>query len=218
MEAHTLKDLEQQFINDDSLPLAKGNNPVFGEGPEDADILAIGEAPGFHENELKRPFIGRSGQLLRKLLIDVGIDPEKDIYITNVVKHRPPENRDPSPEEIDSYKPYLDEQIHLINPQIIVTLGRFSMNKFLPKAMISKIHGQAHWITINNKKTLLIPMYHPAAALRGTRVMNIFKEDFIKLKNALDYFHTMGELPEELSDEKSPTQKDNTKEQLTLIN
>lgn len=217
MEVGTLKDLEQKFINDDTLPLAKGNNPVFGEGPEDADILAIGEAPGFHENQLKRPFIGRSGQLLRKLLAEVGIDPEKDIYITNVVKHRPPENRDPTPEEIESYRPYLDEQIHLINPQIIVTLGRFSMNKFIPKAMISRIHGQAHWITVNNKKTLLMPMYHPAAALRGTKVMNIFKDDFIKLKNALDYFHTMGELPEELSDEKKLSEEKVTKQQLNLI-
>lgn len=200
MNDDKLKQLENQFKQDSALPLAPGNNPVFGEGSSEAPILAIGEAPGFHENELMRPFIGRSGQLLRKLLEEVGIDLSRDIYITNVVKHRPPENRDPTPEEIEAYKPYLDEQIEIISPQIIITLGRFSMNKFLPLAKISAIHGTAHWIHIAGKKVLLLPMYHPAAALRGTVIMNAFKSDFIKLKSALDYFNTMGEVPSDLDD------------------
>lgn len=216
--ASKFKELENKFNNDQTLPLSTGNNPVFGEGALNAEILAIGEAPGFHENKLKRPFIGRSGQLLRKLLIEVGINLEEDIYITNVVKHRPPENRDPTPEEIEAYRPYLDEQIRLINPQIIITLGRFSMNKFLPRAMISKIHGTSHWLTVNGKRTLLIPMYHPAAALRGTKVMNMFRDDFKKLKNALDYFNTMGELPSELTSKELDKDANGVpKKQMTLI-
>ncbi len=210
-----LKQLEEKFKQDTSLPLAAGNNPVFGEGAPDAHILAIGEAPGFHENRLGRPFVGRSGQLLRRLLRQVGIDLQKDIYITNIVKHRPPDNRDPTPEEIEAYRYYLDEQIRLIQPQIIITLGRFSMNKFLPRAKISQIHGLAHWITFAGRQILLIPMYHPAAALRGTRVMNLFQADFAKLKNALEYFKTMGELPNTLDN--LPASPPSTKQQLTLI-
>ncbi len=215
----TLEELKQQFEQDTSLPLAKGNRPVFGEGSPQAHILAIGEAPGFHENQQGRPFVGRSGQLLRKLLVEVGLDLRQDIYITNVVKHRPPENRDPTPEEIEAYRPYLDAQIRLIKPQIIVTLGRFSMHRFLPKAKISQVHGIAHWVTFEGRKILLIPMYHPAAALRGTRVMNLFKADFIKLKNALDYFETLGELPQEL-DEVDVSQLESSsssKQQLSLL-
>jgi len=194
MTQPTLQELKERFDTDDSLPLSQGNNPVFGEGPHNAKILAIGEAPGFHEDQQKRPFIGRSGQLLRKLLVESGIDLQNDIYITNIVKHRPPENRDPTPEEIEAYREYLDLQLQLIKPEIIITLGRFSMNKFIPNAKISLIHGQAHWVTIDNKKTMLLPMYHPAAALRGTTVMNIFKQDFAKLKSALDYFNELGSI------------------------
>lgn len=216
MNKRTLHDLEQEFLKDLDLPLVRGNNPVFGEGSRNALILAIGEAPGVQENELKRPFIGRSGQLLRKLLIESGIDLKEDIYITNVVKHRPPENRDPTPDEIDAYKYYLDEQINIIQPQIIITLGRFSMNKFIPGAKITLIHGQAHWITISGRKTLIIPMFHPAAALRGTTVMNQFKEDFHKLSNALEYVKTMSKLPSEeeikTTDPSSPSN-----DQLSLI-
>ena len=211
-----LAELQKKFEQDTSLPLAKGNRPVFGEGSPHAKILAIGEAPGFHENLQGRPFVGRSGQLLRRLLQQVGIDLQKDIYITNVVKHRPPENRDPTPEEIEAYRPYLDAQIRLIKPQIIITLGRFSMNKFLPKAKISQVHGIAHWITFDGRKILLIPMYHPAAALRGTRVMNLFKADFVKLKNALEYFKTMGELPTQLDDTPLEDQSPSN-QQLSLI-
>lgn len=191
-----LHQLEQKFKQDSSLPLAKGNNPVFGEGSPHAPILAIGEAPGFHEDRLGRPFVGRSGQLLRKMLSSVGIDLAHDIYITNVVKHRPPENRDPTPEEIEAYRPYLDAQIRIIKPKIIITLGRFSMRKFLPHAKISQIHGTAHFIKLPYGKVLLMPMYHPAAALRSRQVMQAFREDFLKLKKNLDYYQTIGKLAE----------------------
>ncbi len=213
--APSLKQLEEIFLSDTSLPLAAGNNPVFGEGSQSASILAIGEAPGFHENQEGRPFVGRSGKLLRRLLSESGIDPES-IYITNVVKHRPPENRDPTEEEIEAYRPYLDRQIELIRPKIIVTLGRFSMNKFLPRAKISMIHGQAHWLQIAGQKTMVIPMFHPAAALRGTTVMNQFKEDFVKLKNALEYFETMGTIPSSIEKVNESNPQKTT--QLSLIN
>lgn len=216
MKQSHIDNLEQEFIKDRQLPLSKGNNPVFGEGSTNAHILAIGEAPGVQENEQKRPFIGRSGQLLRKLLIESGIDLENDIYITNIVKHRPPANRDPTPIEINAYGHYLDEQINIIQPQIIITLGRFSMNKFIPQAKITQIHGQAHWITIGGNKTLIMPMFHPAAALRGTTVMNFFKADFHKLANALEYVKTMGELPPENENEETKT-KNSSQEQLKFI-
>jgi len=191
-QTSSLRELQTLFESDTSLPLAAGNNPVFGEGPANAKILAIGEAPGAEENRLRRPFIGRSGQLLRKCLIEAGIILEKDIYITNVVKHRPPENRDPTPEEILAYAPYLDRQIELIVPQIIITLGRFSMNKFLPNARITQVHGTTELTHFHGHKLMLIPMFHPAAALRGTTVMNFFRADFSKLKSSLDYLVTMG--------------------------
>lgn len=217
MKNQKLTELEKKFKGDSSLPLARGNNPVFGEGSAEAPILAIGEAPGFHENKLMRPFIGRSGQLLRKLLVEVGIDLANDIYITNVVKHRPPENRDPTPEEIEEYRPYLDQQIEIISPGIIITLGRFSMNKFIPSAKISEIHGQAHWIHTVGKKILLMPMFHPAAALRGTTIMNAFRSDFIKLKSALDYFNTMGEVPKTVENKSEERKEKPSTTQLPLI-
>ncbi len=170
-----LKDLEQEVAADKSLPLK--SNLVFGEGSVDCVAMFIGEAPGAREDELKRPFVGRSGQLLDKNLEKIGWKRE-DVYITNIVKRRPPENRDPLPEEIAAYKPYLTRQINIINPKIIVTLGRFSMNYFLPKAKISGDQGKI--FKIGNY--LLMPMFHPAAALRGTVEMREFEKTFRKLQ------------------------------------
>lgn len=159
-----------------------GSNPVPGEGNPDAEVLFIGEAPGFHENEQKRPFVGVSGQLLRRTMAENGFPPEKG-YITNIVKFRPPENRDPTPEEIEFFKPFLDEQIKIIDPKIIVTLGRYSMYKFLGQgASITKIHGQPRRINWEGKNIIIFPLFHPAAALRDPRVMGEFKNDFRKLK------------------------------------
>lgn len=162
-------------------PFGPGLNPVPGEGNPDAKIMFIGEGPGFHEDRLGRPFVGVSGQLLRKTLGENGFK-ESDVFITNIVKYRPPENRDPLPQEIEFFRPFLDEQIEIISPKIIVTLGRFSMYKFLGEsATISRIHGQARRIG----KYLIFSMFHPAAALRDGSVMRAFKEDFGKLKEAL---------------------------------
>jgi len=174
-----LKNLELEMADDKNLPLPE-SNLVFGEGNPDCDVLFIGEAPGFNEDKEKRPFVGRAGQLLRAGIRELGWR-EQDVYITNIVKRRPPENRDPNEEEIASYKPYLAKQIEIINPKIIVPLGRFSMNYFLPLAKITRDQGKLFKV----KEYFILPMLHPAAALRGTGAMKMFKETFAKLPNAL---------------------------------
>src|SRR3989344_8589833 len=136
-----LKNLEIEMASRDDLPLTDSANLVFGEGDPDCEVLFIGEAPGFHENQQKRPFVGRAGQLLDKMIAGIGWRRE-DVYITNIVKRRPPENRDPLPEEIEDYRPYLGRQIEIIAPKIIVPLGRFSMNYFLPLAKITRDQGK----------------------------------------------------------------------------
>ena len=169
-----LEALRMEMIRDKSLPLK--TNLVFGEGNANADILFIGEAPGFNEDQLKRPFVGQSGKLLDKLLNRTGLQ-RREVYITNIVKRRPPENRDPLPEEIEAFKPYLAKQIEIIDPKVIATLGRFSMNYFLPLAKISNDHGKiTEW---ENRK--IFPLFHPAAALRAGGVMRQFETDFMAL-------------------------------------
>jgi len=175
-----LEKLKQEMADDKSLPLQE-SNLVFGEGSPDCEVLFIGEAPGFNEDIQKRPFVGRAGQLLRAGIRKLGWQ-EEDVYITNIVKRRPPENRDPSPEEIESYKPYLARQINIINPKIIVLLGRFSMNYFLPMARIMRDQGKLFRV----EKYFVLPMLHPAAALRGNEAMKMFKETFLKLPAVLE--------------------------------
>lgn len=169
------------------LPIAtQATDIVFGEGDADAEILLIGEAPGFHEHVQRRPFVGRSGKLLRKVLAEVGFPPES-VYITNIVKARPPDNRDPSPEEIAAYRPFLDQEIRVVAPTLIVTLGRFSMAKFLPDVKISQVHGRLHRVIWQQQPTYVLPMYHPAAALRSTQLTTSFTNDFQKLAKVLDW-------------------------------
>jgi len=158
---------------------------VPGEGDPDAKIMFIGEGPGFHEDQEGRPFVGQAGKLLDKLIESIGLK-RTEVFIGNVVKHRPPGNRDPLPDEIEACKEYLDGQIKIIDPEIIVTLGRFSMNKFLPGEYISKTHGQARFVEIFGKRCIVIPMYHPAAALRSSQVMEELKTDFMKIKKFLE--------------------------------
>ncbi len=152
-------------------------NAVPGEGPLDADILFIGEGPGFHENEQGRPFVGAAGRFLEELLESIGMSREQ-VFITNVVKCRPPGNRDPRPDEIDTCTSnYLERQIQAINPKVIVTLGRFSMGKYLPNAKISDVHGKA----LKVKGRLVVPMYHPAAALHQGSLRPVVERDFARL-------------------------------------
>lgn len=183
-----LQKLEEEIKQDNLLPLQE-SNLVFGEGNADSPVVFIGEAPGFHEDRLGRPFVGRAGQLLDRLIEGVGWK-RPEIYITNIVKRRPPENRDPLPEEIEAYKPYLARQIDILNPKIIVPLGRFSMNYFLPAAKISRDHGKVFkWakggegVASNaiKEEWFVVPLFHPAAALRSTQVLNELEAAFKKL-------------------------------------
>ncbi len=169
-----MEKLAGEMAGDKNLPLQ--TNLVFGEGDPDCAVMFIGEAPGHNEDIQKRPFVGRGGQLLRENIRAIGWK-EEDVYITNIVKRRPPENRDPLPEEIEAYKPYLARQIEIINPKIIATLGRFSMNYFLPTAKITRDQGKV----FRGSARLILPMFHPAAALRNPEVMKQFRETFKKL-------------------------------------
>ena len=173
-------------------------NAVPGEGPADADILFIGEGPGFHENEQGRPFVGAAGRFLEELLEKVGMSREQ-VYITNVVKCRPPGNRDPRPEEIETCtSDYLDRQIQAINPKVIVTLGRFSMGQYLPNAKISDVHGQP----LHVKGRLVVPMYHPAAALHQGSLRSVIESDFAKLPDLISQAADVPEYSENPPEEK----------------
>ncbi|MEK7630002.1 MAG: uracil-DNA glycosylase [Patescibacteria group bacterium] len=187
-----LQKLEAEIRADKFLPLQE-SNLVFGEGNADCVVLFIGEAPGFYEDKLQRPFVGRSGKLLDKLILSVGWKRE-DVYITNIVKRRPSQNRDPLPEEIDAYKPYLQRQIEIISPKIISPLGRFAMNYFLPTAKISRDQGKL--FRLGDK--FIFPLLHPAAALRSTEMLKALTAAFEKLPIVLQKREEMVEdLPEE---------------------
>jgi DNA polymerase len=157
------------------LPLSNANL-VFGEGNPDCKVMFVGEAPGFTEDRMKRPFVGRAGKLLDQLIKELGWKRE-DVYITNIVKRRPPENRNPLTHELEAYKPYLARQIEIIGPKVIVPLGRFAMNYFLPDAKITRDHGRIFKI----EDRLIFPMYHPSAALRSREVLDVLRTDFKKL-------------------------------------
>jgi DNA polymerase len=154
---------------------------VPGEGPATAEIMFIGEGPGFHENEQGRPFVGAAGKFLDQLLAQAGVT-RADVWIGNVVKCRPPENRDPLPDELAACDKYLERQIQAINPSIIVTLGRFSMNKFFPGAKISAVHGQMRKVG----ERYVIAMFHPAAALHQAALKPAILADFAKLPELLN--------------------------------
>jgi uracil-DNA glycosylase len=158
-------------------------NVVFGAGDPDASVVIVGEGPGKNEDEQGLPFVGRSGSLLEKLLGEIGLRRD-DVYISNVVKCRPPANRDPRPVEIDSCKPYLRQQLVLIDPVVVVTLGNFSSKLLLNTDVgITKLRGQAYpwW------GRYLVPTFHPAAALRGSaRVLASMREDFTRIRAILD--------------------------------
>lgn len=180
------------------LPLCQvPTDIVMGEGSLQAKVMFIGEAPGKNEAEQRRPFVGRSGQLLTKTLAAAGIKRE-EVYITNIVKVRPPENRDPLPEEIEAFMPYLRQEIELIQPTLFCTLGRFSMNFFLPESKISAVHGELQRFWWEGKITYLLPQYHPAAALRGTAMLEQFQKDIAKIPKALAWVEKKKEQDETL--------------------
>ncbi len=190
-KASELKKIREQLEADyASLPMVtKMEDTVPGEGNPNAEILFIGEAAGRNEALLRRPFVGLAGKLVDKQLDAIGI-PRKEVYISNVVKCRPPDNRDPEPAEIAAFAPYLDKEIEVLDPKLIITLGRFSMAKFIPDVKISMIHGRLHKVKFQGKIRFVLPFYHPAAAMRRGIVMNMFVEDFKKVPKILEYVKT----------------------------
>jgi uracil-DNA glycosylase family 4 len=153
---------------------------VPGEGPANARVMFIGEAPGWNEDQQGRPFVGAAGRFLEELLASAGMKRD-EVFITNVVKSRPPGNRDPLPDEIAACAPYLERQIEVIDPEVIVTLGRFSMARWFPGERISRIHGQPKRVG----RRLIVPMYHPAAALHQQSLRTTIEEDFARLPKIL---------------------------------
>lgn len=189
-----LKKIKDEIVALKESPLYKfrienKNFPVIGEGSHFAKIMFIGEAPGKNEALTGKPFCGASGKILDQLLESVGIKRE-DVYVTNIVKDRPPENRDPSPSEIEIYGPFLDRQIDIIQPRIIATLGRFSMDYIMRKfdltfelEPISKIHGKSFEAEASYGKIKIIPFYHPAVAVYNAGTKDSLKHDFQILKD-----------------------------------
>ncbi|MDO8531526.1 MAG: uracil-DNA glycosylase [Dehalococcoidia bacterium] len=171
--------------------LAKGRTHVVpGEGPARAQVLFIGEGPGYHEDQQARPFVGAAGQLLTQLIEIAGLK-RSDVYITNVVKCRPPNNREPLPGEIEACRKWLDSQIEVIRPRVIVTLGRFSLARFIPSESISKIHGTPR----RYGGVYILPMLHPAAALYRQSLRKTLEEDFKKLPSLLAQAQADGAAP-----------------------
>src|SRR3972149_6986535 len=176
-----LREIKKRMDLDKTLPLRKGATQlVFGEGNPGAKMFFLGEGPGYWEDVKGRPFVGNAGALLNQLLYSIKV-PREDVFISNVISFRPPANRDPLPEEIEAFRPYIDEMIEAISPKVIVTLGRFSMAKFIPGVKITVVHGKGHGVDWKGRKLAAGPMFHPAAALRRGEVLRQIKEDFLKL-------------------------------------
>lgn len=168
------------------LPLKNGATKlVFGQGNPDARVMFIGEGPGYWEDQKGIPFVGNAGALLNKALEMINMN-RKSVFITNVVHYRPPQNRDPIPEELEAFGVYLDQIIDIVAPDVIVTLGRFSMAKFIPGVFISGVHGKRQTVKWKNREITVLPMYHPAAALRNGSIKQAFWEDFKKIPEVLD--------------------------------
>jgi uracil-DNA glycosylase family 4 len=158
---------------------------VVGVGNKSADIMFIGEAPGKSEDEQGEPFVGAAGKLLNEMLVGIGLKRE-DIYIANVLKHRPPNNRDPLPVEVETCWPYLKRQIELISPKLIVFLGRHAMNRYFPDLKISEVHGNAFRTEKWGRKQVFLALYHPAAALYNGSMKTTLVADFNKIPKIID--------------------------------
>ena len=180
--------------------LARTRNKVVpGEGPENSQIVFIGEAPGFHEDQQGRPFVGQAGQFLEQLLGSIGLKRD-DVYICNVIKCRPPGNRDPLPMEIKNCQKWLDRQVELLAPKMIVTLGRYSLAKYFPGETISKVHGKAR----KENNVIYFAMYHPAAALHQQSLRQTIESDIRKI-------------PELLAPSNKIKEEDNKPQQLSMF-
>ncbi len=177
--------------------LAEGRTQVvFGAGNPAADLMFVGEAPGFHEDKQGVPFVGQAGKLLDKLLAGIGLE-RSEVYIANVLKCRPPGNRDPQPDEIESCEPHLFRQIELIQPRVVATLGNFATKLLSGKpAGITRVHGQEQEVTVGGNRVLLYPLYHPAAALYTPAMLNVLQEDFRRLPELMGRSEVPGPEPE----------------------
>jgi uracil-DNA glycosylase len=184
-----LDDIKQQILDNKVTPeLAKtATQLVFGDGNIDADIVFIGEAPGKNEDKQGIPFVGAAGKFLNEMLEMIDLKRE-DIYITNIVKYRPPDNRDPLPDEKKTFLPYLQSQLEVIQPKVVVTLGRHSLNCFLPDLQISQVHGQPKRVRLSLKENsndtlevVILPLFHPAAALYNGSMRQTLIDDFALL-------------------------------------
>lgn len=198
----TLQELEEKCRNCKKCRLCEGRkNSVPGTGNDKAEIMFIGEGPGKDEDIQGEPFVGAAGKFLNELLASINLKRE-DVYIANVVKCRPPGNRDPFPEEIEACWPYLEKQIKIIKPELIVTLGRHSMGRFLPGLKISQAHGQAkRYKGIDGGKQVYYPMYHPAVALYNGSYRGILVEDMKRIPKLLK------KIKEENLNMRNPTHK-----------
>jgi uracil-DNA glycosylase len=182
--------LAQEIIDKDICPELReqATQLVMGDGNPNADIVFIGEAPGKNEDLQGKPFVGAAGKFLNEMLAQAGMD-RKDVYITNIVKYRPPNNRDPLPEEKKVFLPYLLKQLEIINPKVVITLGRHSMEYFLPEMKIGEVHGQPKRITLSNgdntHKIVIMPLFHPAAALYNGGLRQTLIDDFLKVPEVI---------------------------------
>lgn len=164
---------------------AQATNLVIGDGNLNAEIVFIGEAPGKNEDEQGLPFVGAAGKFLNEMLTAAGLE-RSDVYITNIVKYRPPNNRDPLPEEKKAFWPYLLKQLQIIQPKVVITLGRHSMEYFLPDMKIGQIHGQAKRIQFGDHKIVVVPLYHPAAALYNGGLRQTLIDDFVNVPKIIE--------------------------------
>ena len=189
----TLETVAQQILDDNVCPelRATATQLVFGDGNPTADVVFIGEAPGKHEDEQGKPFVGAAGRFLNEMLESIGLKRD-DVYITNIVKYRPPNNRDPLPEEKKAFLPYLQRQLEVIAPKVVVTLGRHSTNCFLPDLQISQAHGQPKRVKLQFTdnpevlETVILPLYHPAAALYNGGMRQTLLDDFAHIPTILE--------------------------------
>lgn len=181
-----LADIASQITGDNVCPelAATATQLVFGDGSPDADIVFIGEAPGKNEDLQGKPFVGAAGKFLQEMLEMIGLTRD-DVYITNIVKYRPPNNRDPWPDEKVAFLPYLQAQLEVIRPKLVVTLGRHSLNCFLPDLQISQVHGQPK----RYKGRVYLPLFHPAAALYNGSMRQTLIDDFAKIPTILQLIH-----------------------------
>ena len=192
-----LDELKAEIIAENICPelVAHATQLVMGDGNPDADIVFIGEAPGKQEDERGLPFVGAAGKFLNEMLTQAGMT-RSDVYITNIVKYRPPNNRDPEPEEKRQFWPYLLRQLEIIEPKAVVTLGRHSGAAFIPDLHISRDHGRARWVKYHEATFLVIPLYHPAAALYNGGLRQTLIDDFCRVPELIEKHARPGSLSE----------------------